>query len=293
MLGKENPPCSRRRIPDHELPGWLPDDGNWCETPPGDLYPRGTHTARVPIRVEFVSTVICGDRSPLHNNGGSIPKYADDMTSLDNQLIESPGDPELDSLCCQLGGLSKESSDAWPARQLELVGKAGIYRWFIPKIYGGAGWNNADIASGYVRLSAACLTTTFIITQRAAAIRRVCASSNEGLKKQLLPGFLTGGGCATIGISHLTTSRQHVDKPVLRATETETGFLIDGFSPWVTGASGATYLVMGAQLENHQQILFAVPTHTDGITIEPGFELVSLSGSQTGPRQMRQGFDQS
>jgi len=205
------------------------------------------------------------------------------MTSFDFRFIESPDDPELNALCEQLRILSTESSDHWPANQLELIGQAGVYRWFVPEIYGGAQWDNADIASGYVRLAAACLTTTFIITQRAAAIRRICGSENVRLRENLLPGLMTGNACATIGISHLTTSHQHVSKPVLRASETESGFLIDGFSPWVTGASGAAYLVMGAQLEDGTQILFSVPTNASGVTVEPGFQLVSLTGSQTGP----------
>ena len=44
------------------------------------------------------------------------------------------------------------------------------------------------------------------------------------------------------GISHLTTSRRHLAKPVLRAEEKSDGFVLDGFSPWVTGSPFASSL---------------------------------------------------
>ena len=134
-------------------------------------------------------------------------------------MIDSPNDPQLESLCEELAGLSKRLDDsdlkqdllpAWPTRQLELVAEAGVYRWFIPQSLGGLGWSSTDIISGYVKLSAVCLTTTFIITQRVAAIKRICASANQALLDRMLPGLLSGAVTATVGISHLTTSRRHV-----------------------------------------------------------------------------------
>jgi len=98
----------------------------------------------------------------------------------------------------------------------------------------------------------------------------------------LLPDLLEGKHGATVGISHLTTSRQHMKQPVLRASPEADGYRVDGFSPWVTGASGAAMLVMGAELNDGKQILFAIPADSDGITIDPGFRLVALSASQTG-----------
>lgn len=209
-------------------------------------------------------------------------------------LIESPDSPELESVCRRLRDLSSADAnefadsrialtDRWPSRQLELVAQSGVYYWFIPKSLGGMGWSGADIVSGYIQLASACLTTTFVITQRVAAIARICSFGNEEIRDTLLPGLLSGFEPATVGISHLTTSRQHVGEPVLKATETEQGFIINGFSPWVTGAAGASYLMMGAELGDGRQILFVVPANAPGVKIEPGFELVALTGSQTGP----------
>jgi alkylation response protein AidB-like acyl-CoA dehydrogenase len=94
---------------------------------------------------------------------------------------------------------------------------------------------------------------------------------------------LTGRSFATVGISHLTTSRRHLAKPVLRAEETEAGFVLDGFSPWVTGAPQAQTIVTGATLDDGRQILVALPSNLPGVSIPPPAKLVGLSARQPGP----------
>jgi alkylation response protein AidB-like acyl-CoA dehydrogenase len=97
-----------------------------------------------------------------------------------------------------------------------------------------------------------------------------------------LPDLLSGRTFATVGISHLTTSRQHLAQPVLRAEETSGGFLLDGYSPWVTGAEFAQHVVVGATLAGDRQILIAVPTSLPGMKTPRSPELVALSASHTG-----------
>ena len=99
-------------------------------------------------------------------------------------MIHSPDDAELDRLCDQLAQLGGDldRTGNWPAEQLRLCGSAGVYSWFVPKHWGGQEWSDADVTRGYLRLSAACLTTTFIITQRTGACLRIVGSDNEPAK---------------------------------------------------------------------------------------------------------------
>ncbi len=57
--------------------------------------------------------------------------------------IERPDDPTLNALCDELTELapSLESEEAWPAQQLELCGRYGVFEWFISREQGGQGWN--------------------------------------------------------------------------------------------------------------------------------------------------------
>ncbi len=172
--------------------------------------------------------------------------------------------------------------NAWPAEQLRLCGEYGVYEWFLSEAAGGQGWDEADVMRGYLELSAACLTTTFVITQRTGACRRVEACDNQELKDRLLPDLCSGKSFATVGISHLTTSRRHVAKPVLRAEETADGFIVDGFSPWVTGGPFADHVLIGATIDDGRQILAVLPMHEPGVSVAPVAELVGLSASHTG-----------
>src|SRR5690606_19576549 len=112
---------------------------------------------------------------------------------------------------------------------------------------------------GYLALSEACLTTTFVITQRMGAVQRIAGSENHQLQAELLDDLVRGDTFATVGISHLTTSRRHLARPVLQAEPSGSGFVLNGFSPWVTGTPWADYFVVGATLDDGRQILTVVP----------------------------------
>ncbi len=199
------------------------------------------------------------------------------------QPLRSPDDPALDDLCRELAARTdaQDVSGAWPAEQLQLLGKFGVYEWFLPREWGGQEWSGADCIRGYLRLSEACLATTFILTQRTGACQRI-ADGDSPRKSELLPRLVTGESFATVGISHLTTSRRHLARPALEAEETANGFTLHGFSPWVTGGLHAETIVTGATLADGRQILAAVPTDLPGVSSDPPQELVGLSSSHTG-----------
>lgn len=204
--------------------------------------------------------------------------------------IESPDDPLLDQLQAELAKLAMalEDDGAWPTRQWELCAKSGVFRWFIPREWGGAGWESKDIAKGYLKLSAGCVTTTFIITQYTGAARRIAGSKNTVLQEELLPKLANGEIFSTVGISHLTTSRRHLNKNILRASEVAGGFQLDGMAPWVTGAPYADNVVVGATLNDGRQLLAVVPTGLPGVNVRPAAKLVGLTASHTGPIEFQE-----
>jgi len=202
-----------------------------------------------------------------------------------SQKITSPADPQLNQLCHSLTQRSGQLAgpNAWPAEQLQLCADYGVYEWFLDDQCGGGGWSDADIYRGYIRLSAACLTTAFVITQLTGACRRIAAVGSPATKQQLLPQLLSGDQFATLAISHLTTSRRHLARPVLLAELTDDHIILNGFSPWVTGSPHANIVVTGASTQDGQQIMLVVPADTAGITVDPTAQLVGLTASQTGP----------
>lgn len=224
-------------------------------------------------------------RWPFH-----IDFRAVELATMANANTNAVDTAPLFLLCDELRNRASETdrTGQWPAEQLRLCGEAGVYEWFLSLEWGGRGWSDEQVVRGYLALSAACLTTTFILTQRTGACRRIAGSSNDALKQRLLPGLARGDLFATVGISHLTTSRRYLSKPVLTAEATSEGFRLTGMSPWVTGGVAAEVIVTAATfVENgeatDQQLLMAVPTNLSGVRVAEPLSLIGVNASSTGP----------
>lgn len=179
-------------------------------------------------------------------------------------------------------------------QRMQLCRKHDVFKWFTSSEYGGFGWSTDEIMHGYLEISAACLSTAFILTQRHGAVSRITGSDNESIKRDLLPKLSNGQTFCSVGISHLTTSHRHLGKPVLTAKKRDGGYILDGFSPWVTGISLADSVVVGATVVDESEkdrlepsatddeILILVETNRTGVTRPETPELVALSDSCTG-----------
>jgi alkylation response protein AidB-like acyl-CoA dehydrogenase len=169
---------------------------------------------------------------------------------------------------------------SWPQSSWEALCQGGVTGWCIPRAFGGQERDAIALLEGYGQLAGACLTTCFILSQRDAACRRIRDSGKEDLCRELLPPLARGHTFATVGLSQLTTSRQHVAPP-LRACLDGDAVVLDGTMPWVTGAARADHLVTGVVLEDERQMLLVVPTSAPGLSVGASLELMALEGSLT------------
>ncbi len=205
-----------------------------------------------------------------------------DLTAPTGGIL-GPTEPELRGLAQNLAAHAGrlDQSGEWPDDQLKQCGESGVFRWFVPPKMGGLGWSETDILRGYLRLSASYLTTSFILTQTTGALRRV-AASGAAAAERVLEDLLSGRCLASLGISHLTTSHRHLGRTILSAERCDKGFLLNGFSPWVTGSPYIDLIVVGAELKDGRQILALLPMNSPGISVDPPTQLVALTGSQMG-----------
>ena len=179
-----------------------------------------------------------------------------------------------------------EWTDQWPGDRLAELGAAGVMKWNLPAEFGGLELDDATMLEGYRLLASACLVTTFILTQRNGACQRIITSGNLSARNRLLPELAEGRLFATVGISHLTTSGQHLKTPAVRAEPQVGGFRLSGIVPWATGATQAQLLITGGELEDGRQLLAAVPTSRAGLSVNAPVELMALNSSQTGSVQL-------
>jgi len=174
-----------------------------------------------------------------------------------------------------------DQSGEWPHAQFQWLADAGILSWVIPRKYAGLEVPQLELMDGYEALAGACLNTAFILTQRNGACQRIAGCSNESLKQKLLPQLARGETFATVGISHLTTSRQYLRTPAVQAELREERIRVTGTVPWVTGAAQAQYIVTGGTCADGRQILLALPTLFPGVSIQPHAQLMALTASHT------------
>jgi alkylation response protein AidB-like acyl-CoA dehydrogenase len=191
--------------------------------------------------------------------------------------------PEFRTLLQELADSADRTdlSGDWPAPQFAKLADAGVLGWVIPRRYGGSEVSAEALVYGYERLAAACLTTTFILTQRNGACQRIAGCDDDDLKAELLPPLAAGERFATVGVSHLTTSRQHTGQPAVTAQLRDETIEISGQIPWVTGAPYADYVVTGGTCADGRQVLIALPTDLDGVCIQSPAPLLALNGSKT------------
>lgn len=177
---------------------------------------------------------------------------------------------------------------AWPQTQLAMMADAGVMQWDIPAEFGGYELSSESLIEALRQMASACLTSTFVWTQRSAAVRRIATSSNADVKNRLLPPLLSGDLFATVGISHLTTSGQHLKKPLVEIREDGSDYVLSGFVPWATGATMADVLVTGGTLSDGRQMLVNVSTKLDGVNAKVPAELMALNASQTGAVELNE-----
>ncbi|MBL8796649.1 MAG: acyl-CoA/acyl-ACP dehydrogenase [Planctomycetia bacterium] len=188
----------------------------------------------------------------------------------------------LAELTAALDGAAEvaDTEPMWPAQSWDPLRAAGVLGWSISTEYGGQDRPVSELLDGYAQLAAGCLTTSFILSQREAAVRRIADSANAALCRELLRPLACGGRYATVGLSQLTTSRQH-GAPALRAELHADRLLLDGTIPWVTGAAQADHVVIGAALSDRRQVLAVLPTTYPGVEVGPPLPLMALQGSLT------------
>ena len=170
----------------------------------------------------------------------------------------------------------------WRSGSFAALASGGVLRGFVPVEHGGTALPEPVITATLIGIAEGCLTTALAVTQWAAAVRLIGGGSRD-VQAELLPPLARGDTFTTVGISQLTTSRQHLAAAALVATKPhgDGAWQLDGHCPWVTGADSSDTIVTGAVTDDGTPTFFVVPTDAAGLTIDPPLEMLALTGSRT------------
>ena len=179
-----------------------------------------------------------------------------------------------------LRALRSAAGEGWPEAAFRILGEAGVLGWPVPDAYGGS--QAGDMTAAYVDLADADLTACFVLTQQNSAVGRIVAGDSPAARERWLPKIAAGDAFATVGLSHLSTSRQHAAAPPVTFRWDADACVLDGVVPWSTSAARADVIVVGAVAGDGGQVLVAVPGDAAGVSPGDAMPLLALGGSSTG-----------
>jgi len=173
----------------------------------------------------------------------------------------------------------------WRSGACAALARHGVLAGFVPVAAGGTGAPEPRLVAILADIAERCLTTALALSQWAAAVRIIAGHPEHA--SRLLPALARGERFTTVGISQLTTSRQHAAAPALVAEPDGHAWRLDGVCPWVTGADSVDAIVTGAATATGDRIFFVVPTDSAGLEIGPPLDMLALTGSRTAEVRFR------
>lgn len=206
--------------------------------------------------------------------------------ALATKLAWTEADPDEGPIASATIELAMEDGreadrEEWPSALWSTLSRIGGPRWSLPVAYGGSSCPRPTLVQRYARLASGSLTAVFILSQHEAALRRLTAAMPRPAADRWMREVGQHDIIATVGISHLTTSRR-LGSQAVRVVEAAHGrYRLDGTMPWVTGATRADLVVTGGTLDDGRQMLIALPTARPGVTVHSPFSLAALQGSCT------------
>jgi alkylation response protein AidB-like acyl-CoA dehydrogenase len=218
-----------------------------------------------------------GRVAPVFPRQGPVSMTHDLFTTGDH-----PDERALRVICARLSDLSHGSrtDGPWASGSFQALAAAGCLLPFLPVSYGGRAVSEAGVLRMFTAVAEACLTTALALTQWASGCRLLARGPSE-LQARLFPAIGRGEAFTTVGISQLTTSRQHLTTPIMSACQQEGVWRLTGICPWVTGADSVQTIVTGSLTDRGEPMFFVVPTSAVGVAIDPPMEMLALSGSRT------------
>ncbi len=166
------------------------------------------------------------------------------------------------------------------ALQIALTGMAerGFLAMRRPTEYGGPNMPELDFRRFQEEVARCSGSLSFLQTQHQSAVSIISKGDNDELKREYLPKMADGEKLVGIGFSQLRRS----GPPIMRAEETDGGFILDGHVPWVTGWSFYPEFLVGSALPDGRSVFAIVPlVKGDRIGISEPMKLAAMESAQT------------
>ncbi len=135
------------------------------------------------------------------------------------------------------------------------LGERSLLGLRVPEIWGGAGASDRAFHAFQEMLARYSGALAFLQTQHQSAAAMIANSDRPSLKQEYLPHLANGDRVLGVGFSQL----RRPGKPLLNALPVESGFLLNGDVPWVTGFGCFQEFIAAATLPDGRSVFGLVP----------------------------------
>jgi alkylation response protein AidB-like acyl-CoA dehydrogenase len=171
--------------------------------------------------------------------------------------------------------------DGDPALLAEVYKVMAAKGWIALKVYesqGGPGISEEVFREFQELIARYSGALAFLQTQHQSCANILMKSTNPDLEQNLVPLMVKGERLVGLGFSQL----RRPGEPIMKAVETEGGYLITGHAPWITGWGIFDTWIVGATLPDGRAVFGLLPLEPrEGMNFSDPMKLAAFESAQT------------
>jgi alkylation response protein AidB-like acyl-CoA dehydrogenase len=141
-----------------------------------------------------------------------------------------------------------DETEAYPAEQLDLLGKQGLMGLYIPEAYGGSAMGPLAFCIAVEEIAWACASTAVIYLVQYAGGWPIVAAGNEEQKRRYLPRLASGEITAAFSVSEPGAGSDAASISTLAVRKGDR-YVLNGQKLWVSNGSRAQVITLFATVD--------------------------------------------
>jgi alkylation response protein AidB-like acyl-CoA dehydrogenase len=145
-----------------------------------------------------------------------------------------------------------DEAEAYPDKQLELLGKHGLMGLYIPEAYGGSAMGTLAFCLAVEEIAWACASTAVIYLVQYAGGWPIVAVGSEEQKRRYLPRLASGEITAAFSLSEAGAGSDAA-AVATRAVRKGDRYVLNGVKLWVSNGSQASVITLFATVDHSRR----------------------------------------
>src|SRR6267378_4715888 len=177
-----------------------------------------------------------------------------------------------------------DETEAYPAEQIELLGKQGLMGLYIPEAYGGSAMGTLAFCIAVEEIAWACASTAVVYLVQYAGGWPIVAAGGEEQKRRYLPRLASGEITAAFSVSEAGAGSDAASIST-KAVRRGDRYILNGVKLWVSNGSRASVITLFATVDRGRRkqgvTAFLVEPTFPGFAVRKLERKLGIRGSPT------------